>query len=325
MFWGTLATLNVAAGVVVSSQTHRLYDLETIMRWGRYWLVEGVNVYEPGVWGTVDYPPNAIVLLSPLGLLPLGAAYPIWMVLNIAMVIIAPYCAARFFRPHDPFRVIALPILLFLCWGGVRTLTQFTLIALTCSMVAMVVAAPTAGGRGSMARPRDDEATGCSACLPLECIHAPLVCRADIAGGDRRPVRRVLPADGRPAHRSGRHDISRLSALHHTGECTPRRSQRASAADLSAGCRRVGSGCDRRFDCTGADCRRVRRRISGGSRQDAGAVCRAAAGGVLVADDLLSPHVRVRHSASGHDVARAERREAIAAAQDAFLDCCSSE
>jgi hypothetical protein len=148
MFWGTLATLNLVAGVVVSSQEHRLYDLETIMRWGRYWLLEGANVYDPGVWGSVNYPPNAIVLLSPLGLLPLGAVYPIWMALNMAMAMVAPYCAARFFRPHDPFRVIALPILLFLCWGGVRTLTQFTLIALTCSMIAMVVAlrGPMAGG-----------------------------------------------------------------------------------------------------------------------------------------------------------------------------------
>src|SRR5687767_15351730 len=32
MFWGALAALNLAAGVVVSSQTHRLYDLESIMR-----------------------------------------------------------------------------------------------------------------------------------------------------------------------------------------------------------------------------------------------------------------------------------------------------
>ena len=132
--------LNLAAGVVVSSQTHRLYDLESMMRWGRYWLVEGVNVYEPGRWGTVDYPPNAVVLLSPLGLLPLGLAHAIWMLSNLAMAIVTPYYAARFFRPHDPFRIIALPVLMFLCWGGMRTLTQFTLVALACSVAAMVTA-----------------------------------------------------------------------------------------------------------------------------------------------------------------------------------------
>jgi hypothetical protein len=70
------------------------------------------------------------------------------MLSNIAMAILAPYFAARFFRPHDSFRVIALPILMFLCWGGVRTLTQFTLVALVCSMAALVAAnrRPIAGG-----------------------------------------------------------------------------------------------------------------------------------------------------------------------------------
>ena len=146
--WGALALLNLSAGVVVSSQAHRLYDLESMMRWGRYWLVEGANVYEPGSWGSVDYPPNAIVLLSPLGLMSLDMAHPIWLLLNLGMAVLAPYFAARFMRPHDPFRVVVLPVLFFLCWGGVRTLTQFTLIALTCSMAAMVTAVrrPLAGG-----------------------------------------------------------------------------------------------------------------------------------------------------------------------------------
>jgi hypothetical protein len=105
-------------------------------------------VYGPGDWGTVDYPPNAIVLLSPLGLLPPRVAPVIWMAANTGMTMVAPYCAARFFRPHDPLRVIALPIALFLCWGGVRTLTQFTLVALTCSMAAMLAAVrrPLVGG-----------------------------------------------------------------------------------------------------------------------------------------------------------------------------------
>ena len=87
ILWGTLAALNLTAGVAVSSQAHRLYDLESMMRWGRYWLVDGANVYEPGLWGSVDYPPNAIVLLSPLGLLSIEAAHPIWLCLNVSMAL----------------------------------------------------------------------------------------------------------------------------------------------------------------------------------------------------------------------------------------------
>ncbi len=139
IFWASLAAINVAAGVVVSSHPYRLTDLESVQAWGRDWLLGGEDIYYPAE-SAVDYPPNAVVLLSPLGLLPLGAAYPIWMLLNIGLAIYAPYLAARFYRPHDPFRVIVLPMLMFLCWGGVRTLTQFTLVALTLSMAALILA-----------------------------------------------------------------------------------------------------------------------------------------------------------------------------------------
>ncbi len=139
LFWAALATLNLAAGVIVSSQPHRVFDLESIMRWGHAWLIEGRNVYEIDGWA-VAYPPNGVVALSPLGLVPLAVAHPTWMALNILMAILAPYHAARFFRPHDPLRIIALPILMFLCWGGVRTLTQFTLASLVLSMAAMAFA-----------------------------------------------------------------------------------------------------------------------------------------------------------------------------------------
>ncbi len=47
------------------------------MRWGRGWLVDGINIYHL-VDSAVDYPPNAIVLLSPLGLLPTGVAHPLY-------------------------------------------------------------------------------------------------------------------------------------------------------------------------------------------------------------------------------------------------------
>jgi hypothetical protein len=137
--WASLACLNLTAGLVVSSRPQRLFDLETMQRWGGEWLVEGTNIYFAPDWA-VDYPPNAIVLLSPLGLAPLELAHPLWMMLNIGMAALAAYFAARFYRPHDPFRVVLLPILMFLCWGGVRTLTQFSLAALVCSMAALKLA-----------------------------------------------------------------------------------------------------------------------------------------------------------------------------------------
>ena len=139
IFWASLAALNLSAGVVISLQPQRLTDLESIQNWGRRWLVGGQQIYRPHD-SFVDYPPNAIVLLSPLGLLSPEMAAAIWLMVNVAMVLLVAYLAARFFRPHDPFRIILLPILMFLCWGGVRTLTQFSLLALVFSMTAMSLA-----------------------------------------------------------------------------------------------------------------------------------------------------------------------------------------
>jgi len=156
--WATLAAMNLAAGVILSSQPARLADLQTVQGWGQRWLVDGDELYDLND-SPVDYPPNAVVLLSPLGLMPLDVAHPMWMMLNIAMAVLAAYCAARFFRPHDPFRVILLPILMFLSWGGVRTLSQFTLTALMFSMAALWGLTPVQyGGQTSSAPSRANRA-----------------------------------------------------------------------------------------------------------------------------------------------------------------------
>jgi glycosyl transferase family 87 len=135
-FWATLALLNLAAAIVAAEDPQRAYDLETMMGWGRAWLVDGLNVHRLAD-SIADYPPNAIVLLSPLSLLPLRVAVPMWAAVNLGLLLLAPYFAARFYRPFAPFRIIILPILMFLCWGGNRTLLQFTMLALTLSMAAL--------------------------------------------------------------------------------------------------------------------------------------------------------------------------------------------
>jgi hypothetical protein len=139
IIWALLAFVNLAAGTVIASHDGRANDLEAVMRWEKAWLIDGANVYQP-IGSNTDYPPNAIVLLSPLGVLTSAVAVPLWASVNLCLALIAPYLAARFYRPHTPFRVILLPILMFLCWGGVRTLLQFSLLALTLSMTALSLA-----------------------------------------------------------------------------------------------------------------------------------------------------------------------------------------
>ena len=57
--------------------------------------------------------------------------------------------------------------------------------------------------------------------------------------------------------------------------------------------------------------------ISGGA-SERGALRRAAARGLLVADDVLPPHLRIRDSVAGHDAVGAERRYAIDTATALF-------
>jgi hypothetical protein len=150
LFWAAAAILNVAAGIAIATLPERASDLETIMRWGGGWLADGANVYQPSdpADSGSDYPPHAIVLLAPLSLLPLSAALPVWALVNVALAILAAYLAARFFRPFAPFGVILVPILMFLCWGGARVLTQFSLLALASAMGALALASqrPMASG-----------------------------------------------------------------------------------------------------------------------------------------------------------------------------------
>jgi hypothetical protein len=136
--WGALAVANLGIGILIAMVPSRAIDFEGVWRWTRQWAVEGVNIY--AVDDGSDYPPHAIVLLAPLGLIPFDLAVPIWALLNLVLACLAPHLAARFIRPGIPFSAMLLPTLMFLTWGGVRTLLQFSLLALTCGMAALALA-----------------------------------------------------------------------------------------------------------------------------------------------------------------------------------------
>ncbi len=108
-------------------------------RWGRQWLVEGTNIYATSD-DEHDYPPHAVIALSPLSLLPDAWAVRIWAAMNLALAVAAPYLAVRIVRPQAGWRAIALPVLMFLCWGGFRTLLQFSLLTLVFGLLAMRLA-----------------------------------------------------------------------------------------------------------------------------------------------------------------------------------------
>ena len=144
--WTLLAVVNLSAALVIASRPERQSDLESMRRWGAQWLLSGVNVY--GIGQGTDYPPNAIVTLSPLGALPSRLAIPLWAGFNLVLALVAPYLAVRAVRPAAPRRDTLFLVTMFVCWGGFRTLLQFSLLTLTLGLLAMVLVEKRPGWSG---------------------------------------------------------------------------------------------------------------------------------------------------------------------------------
>jgi hypothetical protein len=137
--WGLMAALNLAAAAVITSRPERQADLDTIQRWTGNWLLHGDDIYATH-WDYPDYPPHAIALLSPLGVMSLEWAVRVWSLVNLPLLFVAPSLALRHVRPGLSASHAALPLLMLLCWSGSRTLLQFSLLALTFGLASTVLA-----------------------------------------------------------------------------------------------------------------------------------------------------------------------------------------
>jgi hypothetical protein len=137
--WAAVAAVNLAIGAALTRDPQRASDLDTVRRWTARWLFDGVNLYASPLSGT-DYPPNAIVGLSPIALLPDAALVPIWAGFNLLLAIAAPILAARLVRPAVASRDAAVLAILFLGWSGSKSLLQFTLLTLVLGLAGMTLA-----------------------------------------------------------------------------------------------------------------------------------------------------------------------------------------
>jgi hypothetical protein len=138
--WALAAALNLSAGVVIASWPERQTDLDSVRRWGQGWLASGWDVYATPAIGLPDYPPHAIVALSPLGALPDTWAVSVWATLNLGMALLACCLVVRAMDPDARLREHVLTIAMFLCWGAFRALLQFSLLTFTFGLLAMVLA-----------------------------------------------------------------------------------------------------------------------------------------------------------------------------------------
>jgi Glycosyltransferase family 87 len=134
--WGLMAAINLSAGALVATRPERDTDVLTVRRWVSEWLHDGTDIYSTD---PSDYPPNAIVGYAPLLLIPERRSSAIWGGFNLALAILATYLALRSVRKDITLSDAWLPMFMFLCWGGFRTLLQFTLLATTCGLASIVL------------------------------------------------------------------------------------------------------------------------------------------------------------------------------------------
>ena len=133
-----LAIINLTAAIVIASWPDRRADLDTIRRWSADWL-RGRDIYAvQEAWP--EYPPHAIVMLSPIAALSEDIAVPAWASFNLVLTIAASYLAVRMYDREATVSTATLPMLMFLSWGGFRALLQFTLLSLVFGLLSVVVA-----------------------------------------------------------------------------------------------------------------------------------------------------------------------------------------
>jgi hypothetical protein len=99
---------------------------------GRWLGGEGLYTAPDAV---TDYPPNAIVMLSPIALLPWPWLVALWTALGLGLAPLIAFLVVRLARRGD--RAAAVPLLLFLCWASTRTFLQFTALSMALAFLSL--------------------------------------------------------------------------------------------------------------------------------------------------------------------------------------------
>jgi hypothetical protein len=136
-----LAAINLGFGVWRSLQPARLSDFTQVTEWVRYWMTMR-DPYGPG--SVVDYPPWALALLAPFGVLPESWQAPIWIAINIGLAVTIAVHMARL--TGEPRQLHVRLAALFLTIGAFRTLNQFSLFAFALALAGATLHWRTAGG-----------------------------------------------------------------------------------------------------------------------------------------------------------------------------------
>lgn len=130
-----LAAVNVIFGLLYRTDDERAADFQQILAWAGDWI-RGSSVYR--VEGSLtDYPPNALVTVAPLALMPCEQAAASWMVLHVILTAAMGVMTYRMVRG----RRFALPLAaLVLALPPFRTPMQFSVASFVLALAGFLVA-----------------------------------------------------------------------------------------------------------------------------------------------------------------------------------------
>ena len=136
-----LAAFNVCGGVLLTLARDQVADLFLVASWLQTWL-SGGHLYGPG--SITDYPPWAIVTLSPLALVPLDWLPAAWIVFNLGLAAVIVWRLATI--SHENASRVRNLALLLAATGTIRQLLQFSHLSYALAIVGAFTASPLIGG-----------------------------------------------------------------------------------------------------------------------------------------------------------------------------------
>jgi hypothetical protein len=136
------ATINLIVGVALSFRGGRDGDLFQVVRWAGEWA-HGLDPYALADAG-VDYPPWALVMLSPLAWVPNGVLTAFWIAANLGIV---AWMVTRLSRwSNAPRARQTLLAALLLCAASLRTLNQFSVLSFALAIAGAASPSRAIGG-----------------------------------------------------------------------------------------------------------------------------------------------------------------------------------
>jgi hypothetical protein len=132
---------SLSLGIWRAFQPGGANDLQRVAVWSGDWA-RGIDVYAPP--SVTDYPPWALVSLSPLALVPPVWRAPLWVLLSLALVAVVAWRLADVSGEVASIRLeLALLLAATAC---LHALTQFSLLAFALGLVGALAPGPASGG-----------------------------------------------------------------------------------------------------------------------------------------------------------------------------------